>query len=119
MRQNINRYKQMERSTTLVLIADLLLFIFYLVSAANGITWLKIILFILTFFLSLLCLLFLYYAGELLRQRSLWMTTGFAAIAVCILLSLILNYPSPSPYASTKEPFTVSNAATESVTESN
>ena len=109
----------MERSTTLVLIIDLLLFIFYLISAANGIAWLKVVLFILTFFLSLLCLLFLYYAGEFLRQRSLWMTTAFAAVAICVLFSLILNYPSPSPYRPAKESPTASQPVTESISESN
>lgn len=125
MRTKKNRYKEMERSTTLVLLADLLLFIFYLIAAANGVTWLKVILFILTFFLSLLCLVFLYYAGELRRQRSFWMTTGFAAIAVCILVSLMLNYPSPSPYAkaeaktaATSSAETAAQTATESVNES-
>ena len=98
MRTKKNRYKEMERSTTIVLLTDLLLFIFYLIAAANGIIWLKVILFILAFFLSLLCLLFLLYAGELLKQRSLWMSAAFAAIAVCILVSLVLNFPSPNPY---------------------
>lgn len=93
-----NRYKDMERSVTLVLLADLILFILYLIVAANGIIWLKVILFILTVLLSVLCLLFLYYTGELTKQRSLWMTTAFAAITVCVLFSLILNYPSPNPY---------------------
>lgn len=98
-----NRYKDMERSVTLVLLADLLLFVFYMIAAANSIIWLKVILFILTIVLSVLCLLFLYYTGEMTKQRSLWMTTAFAAIAVCILFSLILNYPSPSPYAQTEQ----------------
>lgn len=93
-----NLYKDMERSVTLVLLADLLLFVFYLIAAVNGIVWLKVILFILTALLSVLCLLFLYYTGEINKQRSLWMTTAFAAITVCVLFSLVLNYPSPNPY---------------------
>ena len=104
----------MERSTTLILFADLLFFIFFLIAAANGIVWLKVILFILTFFLSLLCLLFLFYAGELIKQRSLWMTTAFAAICICVLLSLILNYPSPSPYAKVQQNAAETAAITES-----
>ena len=48
MQDKRNRYKDLERSITLVLLANLLLFIFYLIAAANGIIWLKVILFILT-----------------------------------------------------------------------
>lgn len=117
MRTNRNRYKEMERSTTLVLLGDLLLFIFYLIAAANGITWLKVILFILTFFLSALCLLFLYYAGEIRRQRSFWMTTGFAAIGICVLFALILNYPSPNPYKNAAPAATTAEATTEAASE--
>lgn len=98
MQDKRNRYKDLERSITLVLLANLLLFIFYLIAAANGIIWLKVILFILTIILAVLCLLFLYYTGEFGKQRSLWMFTAFAGIAVCVLLSLILNYPTPNPY---------------------
>ena len=97
MERKRNRYKDMERTVTLVLFAVLLLFIFYLVSAANGIIWLKVVLGILTLIISVLCLLFLYYTGEIGKHRSLWMSTAFAAITVCLLFSLILNYPSPKP----------------------
>lgn len=99
MRARKNHYKEMERSTTLVLIADLALFIFFLIAAANGIVWLKVVLFILTLIISLLCLLLLYYNGELVKQRSLWMSISFTGIALCVLIAFILNYPSPTPYA--------------------
>ena len=129
MRTKRNRYKEMEQTTTLVLLADLILFIIYLIAAANGIIWLKIVLFILTLFASLLCLVFLYYAGELTKQRSFWMTTGFASIAFCVLLAFVLNYPSPTPYnpnvpssvestVSTTEPSTEANDPTNNSTES-
>lgn len=98
MRNKGNRYKDMERSVSLILLSDILLFIFYLIAAGNGIIWLKVILFIVAMLLSVLCLLFFYYIKELGRQRSLWLVTAFAAIAVCLLFSIILNYPSPSPY---------------------
>ena len=91
------RYQNMEQNMILVLVADLLLFIGYLVAAGNGIIWLKVILFILTILVSVLCLWFLYLNGELRKQRSLWMGTAAAAIGICILFSLILNYPSPHP----------------------
>jgi len=97
MRQ-ANRYSQMERYMSCALILDLVLFIAYLIAAGNGIIWLKAILFILTIALSLLCLAYLYLTKELLKQRSFWMSVCAGAIAICLLFSLILNFPSPSPY---------------------
>ena len=38
----------------------------------------------------------LYLTGEFRRHRSLYLTAGYAAVAVVILFSLILNYPSPN-----------------------
>lgn len=98
MRGKRNRYAEMERSFGLVLLINILLFIFYLMAAAKGIIWLKITLFIATFLLATVCLLLLYYAGELGRQRSLWLVSIAAVIAICVLFSIILNYPSPNPY---------------------
>jgi len=90
-----SRYKQMEAYVTYGLLIDLALFILYLIVAAAGIIWLKVILTILTFAASLCILGFLHICGELRRKRSLWMGTAAAAILVCTLASLILNYPSP------------------------
>lgn len=92
------RYRQMEQYMTYALLADLLLFILFLITAGNGIIWLKVILAILTIALSGLCLTYLYLTKELLRQRSFWMSVGAAAIILCLLFSLILNYPSPHKY---------------------
>ena len=92
------RYKTMERNMTIVLLCDLLLFIVYLIAAGNGIVWLKVIVSILTILVSVLSLVFLHITNELLKQRSLWMSTAAAAIAVCILFSLVLNFPSPNTY---------------------
>lgn len=102
MENKQNRYKLMERNMSLVLLADLALFISCLIAAGNGIIWLKVILSILTILLSALCLIFLHLSGELGKQRSLWMSTAAAAITVCVLFSLILNFPSPSPYQHTE-----------------
>ena len=93
-----NRYKEMERMMSLVLAADLLLFVAYLFASGGGVIWLKVIIAILAILLSGLCLLFLYFSKELLRTRSLWMSVSAAAIIICILFSLILNFPSPNPY---------------------
>ena len=77
---------------------DLFLFIIYLIAAGNGIIWLKIIIAILAILLSVLCLGFLYLSKEMLRPRSIWMSVMAVSIAICLLFSLILNFPSPNPY---------------------
>lgn len=90
MAQN-NRYKDMERYMTYVLLTDLALFILYL--CFSSIIWLKVILSILIILISGLSLAYLYITKELLKPRSLWMSTAAAAILVCLLFSLILNFP--------------------------
>lgn len=103
MAQKPNRYKVMERYMTYVLCLDAVLFILYMIAAGNGIIWLKVILTLLCFALSGALLWFLYATKELLRQRSLWITAGAAAIAVCLLFSLLLNFPSPNKYKQDKK----------------
>jgi len=93
-----NRYKEMERYMTYALIADAAIFVLYLICAGTGVIWLKVILAILGIALSGLCLAWLYLSQELLKRRSLWMSVGAAAVLVCLLASLILNYPSPNKY---------------------
>ena len=98
MAEKTHRYKIMERYMTITLCIDAVLFFFYLIAAGNGVIWLKVILTLLCLGISGLLLWFLYATKELLRQRSLWITTGAAAIAVCLLFSLLLNFPSPNKY---------------------
>ena len=86
-----NRYKEMERYMTYALLADLFLFILYLCFAS--IIWLKVILSILIIILSGGSLAYLYITKELLKQRSLWMTAAAGSILICLLFSLILNFP--------------------------
>lgn len=93
-----NRYKEMERNMTYSLCADAGIFVLYLICAGNGIIWLKVILFLLCMALSAFLLWLLYLSRELTKKRSLWITTGAAAILVCLLFSLILNFPSPNKY---------------------
>lgn len=103
MAQKPNRYKEMERYMTYALCLDAVLFLLYLIVAGNGIIWLKVILTLLCLALSGALLWFLYTTKELLRQRSLWITVGAAAIAVCLLFSLLLNFPSPNKYKQPKQ----------------
>ena len=92
-----NRYSQMSRQMTAILIANLLVFIVYLICAGAGVLWLKILTAIIAIIASGLCLAFLYLTKELLKPRSLWMSAAAAAILICLLFSLILNFPSPAP----------------------
>ena len=96
MARKQNRYREMERILTIALIADAAVFLLYLLAAGFGVIWLKVITAIVAIVGSGLCLALLYFSGELLRRRSLWMSVGFAAVVVCLLVSLLLNYPSPN-----------------------
>ena len=93
-----NRYKAIEQYMTYALCADAVLFLFYMIAAGNGVVWLKVILTLACLAISGFMLWFLYISKELLRQRSLWLTVGAAAIVICLFFSLILNFPSPNKY---------------------
>ena len=90
------RFKQNERILAIGLITDAVLFVLYLLTAGLGVIWLKWILAIVAILLAGAGLAVLYLTGELRRQRSLYLSAGFAAVVVCIFISLILNYPSPA-----------------------
>lgn len=90
-----NRYREMESLMTKVILADLLVFVLYLLCAGKGWMVFKVITAIISIFGSLLCLGWLYMTGEFPKRRSLWMITAFACIALCVLFSLLLNFPCP------------------------
>ena len=90
-----NRYTQMQQMMTIAILANAGLFLLYLIFAGFGVIWMKAITAILTILLSGCCLGFLYLCQELLKKRSLLMSASAAALFVCTLVSLILNYPSP------------------------
>ena len=92
-----NRYREMESLMTKIIIGDALVFVLYLGCAGLGWDVLKVLTAIIAIFGSLLCLGWLYLTGEFTRRRSLWMVTGFAAIVLCMLVSLLLGYPCPVP----------------------
>jgi hypothetical protein len=92
------KYQQLQWYLTYALIAAAGLFALYLVFAGFGIIWLKVITAILAILISAACLVVLYMRKELLRQRSLWMTVAAGAVILCLLFSLILNFPSPNKY---------------------
>ena len=90
------RYKENERIWVYGLLADAAIGVLYLLMAGLGVVWLKWILAIAGILLAAAGLGSLYLTGEFRRQRSLYLTAGFGAVAVVILFSLLLNYPSPN-----------------------
>ena len=91
-----NRYREMESLMTKIILADLFVFVLYLIFAAKDLGVLKAITSIIAIAASGLSLGWLYITGEFPRRRSLWLITGFAGIILCILFSLLLGYPGPS-----------------------
>ena len=91
------RYKKMEAMVTGVLCLDAVLFIAFLIFAGAGMAVMKVITAVLCVLLSGAVLYFLYTTRELLRKRSIWMTLAAACLLLCVLVSLILKFPSP-PY---------------------
>lgn len=92
-----SRYREMERLMTKIILGEALVFVLYLVCAGLGLTVLKVISAIVAILGSLLCLGWLIITGEFSRRRSLWMVTGFIAIVLCVLVSLLSGYPGPAP----------------------
>jgi len=92
-----NRYREMENLMTKIILGDVLMFILYLVCAGLGWSVLKVITAIITIFGSVLCVGWLYLTGEFGRRRSLWMVTAFICIVICVVVSLLLGYPSLPP----------------------
>lgn len=95
-RRSRNRYREMENLMTKIILADVLVFILYLVCAGLGWTVLKVIAASIAIIGSGLCAGWLYITGEFGRRRSLWMVTAFICIIICVVVSLLLNYPCPA-----------------------
>ena len=90
------RYKDIERFLTQILIADAAVFLLYMFFAGMGLVFLKVTATILCLLASIACLALLYMTGEMKKARSRWLVLGFGSIVVCLLISLLLNYPSPA-----------------------
>lgn len=97
MPRKMNRYLQMRKTMSYILIGDTAVFILYLVAAGLGVIWLKALTSIIAILTSVLCLGYLYLTQEIFKKRSLWMTVAAGAIVICILYSLALNFPCPAP----------------------
>lgn len=93
MAKRNNRYRQFDMLMTKVVLGDVFLFLLYLLSAATGIGFLKVITAIIIILGSGLCMGYLYLTQELLKKRSLWMGLSFASIILLTLVSLICRVP--------------------------
>ena len=91
------RFKRMESFITLALCADVVVFLAYLILAGKGIIAWKIVTAIACAGIAGVVLYQLFMSRELLRRRSIWMTLAAACLILCVLLSLVLKFPSP-PY---------------------
>lgn len=90
-----SKFRELERGLTMVIFADLVLFVLTLASGGAGIGWLKIIVGILTMLISGLGCTFLVLINEHKRRRSWWMLSAFGSMLLCTLVSLITGYPAP------------------------
>ena len=90
-----NKFRELERSLTMVIFADLVLFALTLAAGGVGIGWLKVIVGILTVLISGLGCTFLVLINEHKRRRSWWMLSAFGSMLLCTLVSLLTNYPAP------------------------
>ena len=92
-----NRYRQMRKVMTYILLSNAAVFIIYLFAAGFNIVWLKTMTSIISITTSILTLGYLYLIQEMFKKRSLWMTAAAAAILFCVLYSLVLRFPCPAP----------------------
>ena len=93
---NRRRYKDVERILTQALLVETAVFVLYMIFAGVGVVALKVVTSILIAITSVLTLAFLYMCGEMFKRRSRWLVFGFGALLLLLLVSLLLNYPSPN-----------------------
>ena len=105
---NRRRYKDVERVLTQILLGEVVVFILYLIFAGLGLLALKVFTSIVIAAASVLCLGFLYMCREMFKRRSRWLVFGFSALLFLLLVSLLLNYPSPNEAKAAAE--TIANA---------
>ena len=94
-----NRYRHMEIIMTRIILGVLAAFILYLVFSWRALNppmvVLKLVFGIGDMVVCALSLGWLYITGEFKHRRSLWMITTFICVIICIVVSLILNFPCP------------------------
>lgn len=86
-------FKQLEKTLTFVVLADLVLFILMMVASHAAIGWLKVVLGILVMAASALGCAFLVLIREHKHSRSWWILSAFGSLLLCALVSLITGSP--------------------------
>lgn len=86
-------YRQFSRNMTFISIGMALVFVVYLIAAASGIGWLKVVCAIVAILGSLLSLVLLYLTQEWAKPRSIWLTTVFLSITLCTIVSILCQFP--------------------------
>ncbi len=92
---NLSSYRFFEQFMTITLFVALAFFVLYLIMAGCGVVAMKVVFAILTLLLSAVSLFLLYTSKELLKPRSLWLSTAYASLIICTIVSLICRYPAP------------------------
>ncbi len=92
---NQSSYRFFEQFMTITLFVTLAFFLLYLIMAGCGIVAMKVVFAILALLLSGVSLFLLYTSKELLKPRSLWLSTAYASVIICTIVSLICRYPAP------------------------
>ena len=95
MEQKNNRFKDLEQFLSVLIIAMLAIFVFYLGMAGSGRTVLMIIAAVMIGAIAAFGLWLLIKSKELLRQRSIWMSLSFICCVIVTIVSLLAGYPGP------------------------
>lgn len=95
MANNKTNFGQLERFLTTLLLADVAVFLLYLLFAGLGILVLKVITATAAILGAGFCLWILYKSKELRRPRALWLTCSFCSVFLLTVVSLICNFPAP------------------------
>lgn len=94
-RRSRDTFRKFEQLMTRVILGLLVVFLLYLIAAANGIGWLKWLLAVPELLASAAGCTLLVLKQEHKHRRSWWMLAAFAAFFLCTLVSLIAGYPAP------------------------
>ncbi len=93
MAENKNRYQQLEQVLTIFVVLDLFFFLGYLIAALATLLWLKILLLVLALLVSALGIALLCSTREIKRPRSRWIVYALVCIPLCIIVSMICQFP--------------------------
>ncbi len=93
MKAQNERYQELERMLTVFVFAALAMFVGYLGCAIAGQSILKIVFAVLAILISGFGLWILGVNKELTHHRSLWITSSFCSITLCIIVSLFCQFP--------------------------